>query len=240
MIAAQSQSFRFAGVTRRTFGPACLLSAGLVLFALSRGWPIWLVGGSAVAPWLPLLAVQTAWTYQRYQWLALFYILVVTQTGHFLEHIAQMIQLHVLGLTGADARGIFGALDVEWVHFVWNTWVLLAVLVLLARYGANRWLWLTALLSGWHELEHAYIFCVYVSTGLSGTPGLLSQGGALAGGLPIVRPDLHFIYNLIETVPLIIAFLLQARKSGHEQNVRTSHRFRSGASRRASYESPSD
>lgn len=226
MIAAQDCALGFAGVPRRTLAPAGLLSAGLLLFALSREWPIWLVGASVVAPWLPLLAVQTAWTYQRYQWLALFYVLVVTQTGHFLEHVAQMIQIHVLSLTGSDARGIFGALDVEWVHFVWNTWVLLAVLVLLVPFGLNRWLRLTLLLSGWHALEHAYIFSVYLSTGLSGTPGLLSQGGALAGGLPIARPDLHFVYNLIETVPLIIAFLLQAGNTAKARGPVTRTRSR--------------
>jgi hypothetical protein len=120
-----------------------------------------------------------------------------------------MIQIHVLGLTGSDARGIFGTLDIEWVHFVWNTWVLLAVVVLLFRYPANKWLWPTAVFSTWHAIEHAYIFSVYLSTGISGTPRLLAQGGALLGGLPLTRPDLHFFYNLIETVPLIIAFLRQ-------------------------------
>ena len=212
MLAATSRVFPVAGISRRTLALAGLLSLGLLLLASSRAWAIWLVGATALAPWLPLLAVQTAWTYQRYQWLALFYVLVVTQTGHFLEHVAQMIQLHLLGLAGGDARGVFGALDIEWVHFVWNTWVLLAVLVLLVPFGANRWLRLTALLSGWHGLEHAFIFSVFLMTGVSGTPGLLSQGGALRGGLPIGRPDLHFIYNLVETLPLALAFLQQAAR----------------------------
>jgi hypothetical protein len=46
-----------------------------------------------------------------------------------------MVQLHVLGLTGPDARGIFGTLDIEWVHFLWNTWVLVAVAVLVPQPG---------------------------------------------------------------------------------------------------------
>ena len=49
----------------------------------------------------------------------------------------------------------------------------------------------------------------YLSTGLAGTPGLLAAGGSLAGGLPVSRPDLHFLYNLAETTPLILAFLHQ-------------------------------
>jgi hypothetical protein len=118
-----------------------LASFGGLSFALLLGWPLWGVGVATVAPWLPLFTLDLAHIYFRYQWLALFYSLVVTQTGHFLEHVAQMIQIHVLGLTGADARGIFGTLDVECLHFLWNTWVLLAVVMLLWRFRANRWLW---------------------------------------------------------------------------------------------------
>ena len=147
---------------------AAVASLGGLAFAALEGWPIWASGLAAVLPWLPVFVRKLAWMSRQYQWLALFYGLVVTQTGHFLEHVAQMTQIHLLGLTGPDARGVFGALDIEWVHFVWNTWVLLAVLVLLARFGTNRWLWLVLLLSAWHELEHAYIFSVYLTTGASG------------------------------------------------------------------------
>ena len=194
-----------------TLGLTLLVSLGGLSFALLRGWPLWAVGIATVLPWLAMFTVDVARVMRAYQWLALFYVLVVTQTGHFLEHVAQMIQVHVLALTGPDARGIFGTLDIEWVHFVWNTWVLIAVAVLLFRYPANRWLWVTAIFSTWHAIEHAYIFSVYLSTGISGTPGLLAQGGALRGGVSLTRPDLHCFYNLIETVPLITAFVVQAQ-----------------------------
>jgi hypothetical protein len=194
-----------------SLGITLLVSFGGLSFSLLLGWPLWAVGTATVLPWLPVFTVDVARIMRAYQWLALFYVLVVTQSGHFVEHVAQMIQIHVLALTGPDARGIFGTFDIEWVHFVWNTWVLLAVVVLLFRYPANKWLWLAAVFSTWHAIEHAYIFSVYLSTGLSGTPGLLSQGGALFGGLPLTRPDLHFFYNLIETVPLITAFLRQTQ-----------------------------
>jgi hypothetical protein len=193
------------------FGIALLASSGGLMFGLFQAWPLWLVGGAALLPWVPLFVLDLSRWYRHYQWLALFYGLVVTQTGHFFEHVAQMIQIHVLGLTGPNARGIISTLDVEWVHFTWNTWVLVAVLLLVTHFRSNRWLWLLLVLSGWHEIEHAYILSVYITTGVAGTPGLLSLGGALAGGLPLTRPDLHFLYNLLETIPLIAAFLLQAR-----------------------------
>jgi hypothetical protein len=124
-----------------------------------------------------------------------------------------MVQIHILGLTGPDARGIFGTLDLEWVHFVWNTWVIVAAVLLLLRFRANPWLWVTGLLAGWHEIEHLVIMSVYLLTGKVGTPGLLARGGFVGGGIPLSRADLHFFYNLAETTPLVGAFAWQLKRS---------------------------
>ncbi len=190
-------------------GAAALAGAA---FAVLQGWPIWGIGLAVLLPWLPVLTLETAWTYRHYQWLALFYLLVVTQGGHVIEHVAQMVQIHLLGLRGAAARGVFGALDIEWVHFTWNTWVLIAVLALLVRFRSNPWLWATAVLAGWHEAEHVVIMVAYLITGVAGAPGLLSAGGLIGGGLPVTRPDLHFLYNVVETTPLVIGFAWQLRR----------------------------
>ncbi|HLQ32640.1 MAG TPA: hypothetical protein VK457_08130 [Chloroflexota bacterium] len=184
-----------------------LASYGAQAVATLQHAPTWAVVLATILPWIPVLTAEIGWTYGQYPWLALFYVLLITQGAHFLEHVTQVTQIHLLALRGRQAQGIFGALNIEWVHFFWNSLVLLAVLVLLTRFRNNPWLWLTALVSGWHGLEHAYILSVYLRTGIEGTPGLLSSGGALAGGLPTARPDLHFVYNLIETTPLVIAFL---------------------------------
>jgi hypothetical protein len=89
----------------------------------------------------------------------------------------------------------------------------LGVLVLLPRNPGNRWLMVAAVISAWHAIEHTYIMSVYLTTGVSGTPGLLASGGLIGGGLPLTRPDLHFLYNLVETVPLVLAYLLATRTS---------------------------
>ena len=198
---------------RVTLLTSFVTSTGLLL-ASPRTWPLWATALLGLVPWIPPFALGAAWNYRRYHWLALLYVLVVTQTGHFLEHVAQMTQIHLLGLQGAAARGVFGALDLEWVHFAWNTWVLVAALVLVCRFRNNPWLWFTTLFAGWHGIEHTYILLIYLGTGVVGTPGFLSQGGLVGGGLPIIRPDLHFLYNLIETVPLAIAFFWQLRHTG--------------------------
>lgn len=185
--------------------------AGLGLGIL-QNWPLWAIGLATLLPWVPLFTSEVVWTYRHYHWLALFYVLVITQGGHFLEHVCQMIQIHALGLTGVNAQGIFGTLNIEWVHFIWNTWVIIAVLALLRCFTGNPWLWGTAVVAGWHEIEHVFILSVYLATGKSGTPGLLSKGGLIGGGLPLTRPDLHFLYNLIETVPLTVAFVYQLKR----------------------------
>lgn len=193
-----------------------LASSGACAIGMLQAWPLWATAFAAILPWVPIFAGEVIWTHRHYQWLSLFYVLVVTQTGHFLEHVAQMAQIHLLGLSGPNARGVFGALDIEWVHFIFNAWVIIAIPLLLRHFRRNVWLWAALVISAWHEIEHLVIMSVYLTTGKAGTPGLLSQGGLLGGGLPINRADLHFLYNLIETVPLVIAFVYQVKLSYDE------------------------
>lgn len=199
----------FARVPIGHLALTALASCAAIALAVFIGWPIWAVAVAAIVPWLTIFQREAAWIYRHYRWLALYYVLVVTQVGHFGEHVCQMVQIHLLHRTGPNARGVIGVLDIEWVHFIWNIWVAVAVVALLVPYVKNRWLWATLPLVVWHGIEHAYIMSVYLSTGVAGTPGLLSKGGKIGGGLPLTRPDLHFLYNLIETVPLVIGFVWQ-------------------------------
>ncbi|OLC31093.1 MAG: hypothetical protein AUH31_03325 [Armatimonadetes bacterium 13_1_40CM_64_14] len=212
LVAIRSAAPQVVGVTALTSGASLAV-------AIIQHWPLWGLGFAAVMPWIPLFVAETAWMYRHYRYLALFYVLAVTQTGHLFEHVAQVTQIHVFHLAGASARGIFGTLDLEWVHFIWNSWVLLAVLLLLPRFRINPWLWATLGLSVWHEIEHLVVFFVYLTTGKSGTPGLLARGGLIGGGLPIPRPDLHFFYNLVETVPLVIGLVWQLHRAYDEQRL---------------------
>jgi hypothetical protein len=94
---------------------------------------------------------------------------------------------------------------------IWNSWVLLFVVLLVFLFRKNPWLWVLLVVSTWHELEHVYIMSMFLRTGHVGTPGLLAHGGAIWGGLPLTRPDLHFIYNLIEEALLVIAYVYQIK-----------------------------
>lgn len=143
--------------------------------------------------------------------MAAFTLLVLAQTGHLLEHVGQMVQIHALSLTGSDARGIVGQLDIEWVHFLWNAAVVVVLGILSFRFRPNRWLVAACLFAAWHLVEHDVIMMSFLATGIPGSPGLLAAGGSIGGGLPVSRPDLHFLYNVVETALVAIAYRWQLR-----------------------------
>lgn len=155
-------------------------------------------------------------------WIALFGTLVVSQLGHVVEHIVQVFQIHVLDMRAPDARGLLSPLDTEWVHFLWNDWILIAIALLLVAYPGIRSLWVAAAFSTWHAIEHAYLVAGYLVTGISGQPGLLAAGGLIGGGLPISRPDLHLLYNLAELIPLLLAFRIALRAGQADRPMRES------------------
>ena len=153
-------------------------------------------------------------------WIALFGTLVASQFGHVVEHVVQVVQIHVLDMRAPDARGLLSPLDTEWVHFLWNDWILVAIAVLLVAYPAIRSLWVAAAFSTWHAIEHAYLVAGYLVTGISGQPGLLAAGGLIGGGLPISRPDLHLFYNVAELVPLLLALRVALRAGQADRHDR--------------------
>jgi hypothetical protein len=138
-------------------------------------------------------------------WMALFTLLLLAQLAHFGEHVAQLVQLHLLDLTGSDARGIVGQLDIEWVHFGWNAGVVVILGALLVRSRSDPWLVAACVFAAWHLVEHDVIMRSFLETGIPGSPGLLAAGGAINGGLPLSRPDLHFVYNAAEVILIAAA-----------------------------------
>lgn len=207
---------RLNGVPRPVLLPTAAVSIIAVALASFQSWPAWAVVAAGVGPWIPVLTLELDWARRHFGWLGLFYLLVVTQGGHVVEHVVQVTQIHVFSLAGEQARGIFGALDIEWVHFIWNTWVLAAVVALVVRFRRNPWLWFGLAFALWHEIEHTYIMWNFLTTDVAGTPGLLAEGGRIGGGTGFSRPDLHFYYNVVETTPLIAGFVYQLRRSYDE------------------------
>lgn len=198
---------------------ALLLSSGLLILHFYGT----LTSVNAMAPWQLYIGIIIAWMpFYLYETLviarsslmrALFFVLVVAQSLHFIEHIAQMVQIHLLGLSGTQAHGLIGMLDLEWVHFIFDGIIIpICTVILLFAFRRNPWLWILLPLAFWHATEHVVIISYYLRTGIAGSPGLLAQGGLINGGLPLTRPDLHFLYNLAEESLILLGFVHQSRQ----------------------------
>lgn len=196
------------------------------------GYPLAIIGVVTILPWLPVLFTEALWKYRHYAWFALFEILLVAQTLHMCEHIAQVVEVDVLGWPRLQARGIIGTLDVEYVHFFFDTFLLIGTSALLfGRFRRNIALWVAWVVAVWHATEHWYITYFYTFDyanydpnnphGLHAQEGLLGQNGLLWPGSPFPRIELHFLYNTLYTIPLLWAFILVLRGAYDEYVKRT-------------------
>jgi hypothetical protein len=135
-------------------------------------------------------------------------VTVAVQSFHMLEHIVQVIQKFVLEFP--VAHGIIGAsLDFEPVHFVFNV-VYLALVTLVwisftktpirnmrLIYGLVTFV---LLFQSWHFIEHAVKLDQHFVDGCISCPGIL--------GYYFNVILLHFTYNAIVYVPLLVMFAL--------------------------------
>jgi hypothetical protein len=173
------------------------------------GLPIWAVAAAAIVPWIPLFCVEGIRKYRHYGLYAVFGAITLLQIGHLGEHTVQVTQVFMFDGDLSRAHGVFGQLDFETVHFVWDSIVWIGLGVLLVRFGGtNRWLWLSFAASSLHEIEHLYLFFVYRFDPTfyfdGGLAGIMGSGGLV--GSALARPYLHFAYNVLVIVPLVFAF----------------------------------
>lgn len=139
-----------------------------------------------------------------------FLALILVQGFHETEHIVQIVQRFVLhNPTGA---GILGSwLDIEPVHLAYNAAFLglIALCFWVGGYGrdlaqhrpAVLGLMLFALFfEAYHFVEHIIKMAQFIETGKNGTPGILGHFVNLVW--------LHFTYNTIAYIPLMIVFVI--------------------------------
>jgi hypothetical protein len=171
---------------------------------------MWYVALALLIAWTPFSIQYTLSLVKRDARLAIYFVFVALQSVHMSEHIAQMVQIHLLGRMFSNSHGLFGALlDTEWLHFFFDTlWIPLCTAWLLMLYSSrDRWLLLLLPIALWHGAEHVVIMDYYLKTGIVGSPGILAQGGLI--GSPLIRPDLHFVYNAVEEVFIVQGFRSQ-------------------------------
>lgn len=135
---------------------------------------------------------------------------IAVQSFHMAEHVAQVIQKFVLGLS--QAHGLLGeVLDREWLHFGYNSTLLLLLFMFFLGYGFHKrdsWFAthrpLLAVFTGalaiqsYHVLEHTVKLSQYLMTGVEPAPGILG------GFFNLVW--LHFFINLAVYLPMLLAF----------------------------------
>ncbi len=158
-------------------------------------------------------------------------VLLTSQGLHTIEHVIQWLQYHALYWTMRQSSGLVSPANAEWVHFVWNWWVLICVAILFRGGVRNIWALLLLAIVIAHTFEHTYMFVRHLqildqlnSLGVTkltaqGLPGILGRDGWLARSeftqgtflcsLPVlttvVRLDVHFGWNMIEMALLLPA-----------------------------------
>jgi hypothetical protein len=167
-----------------------------------------------LAPWIPLVAREASHKRARYGVFALFVLMGLLQMLHMVEHSVQVGQLVATSGDLSRSHGLFGQLDFELVHFVTDSilWIGLGLLIMVMR-GRNAWLWVAFVAASLHEIEHLYLFWQHVFDSnfylAGGFSGIMGHHGLI--GSPLDRPYLHYTYNLIVFVPMLIAIWDEAR-----------------------------
>jgi hypothetical protein len=185
---------------------------------------------SAIAFALVILAVAPKWLEDIKVYgasVAVLGMLITVQLLHLLEHGTQMVQFYRLALPAGQSLGLISALNVEWVHFIWN-WLVWGLTLFLVTKGMRNF-WAYALLT-WatlHSLEHTYLLVRYLQvlselsplglqplTVTQALPGVLGRNGWLAlsewcarvpGLTTAPRSVIHFWWNVGEIVLLLLA-----------------------------------
>jgi hypothetical protein len=185
---------------------------------------------SALAFALVIGAVSPKWVDDTKRWglsVGILGALITLQSLHLLEHAVQMVQFYFLSWPAGQSLGLISALNVEWVHFIWN-WLIWGLTVFLVIRGLrNPWAYV---LLGWatlHSLEHTFLLVRYLQvlremgqfdlplfTVTQALPGVLGRNGWLAlselcGRIPGLttapRSVIHFWWNMGEITLLLLA-----------------------------------
>ncbi len=239
-----------------------LCSYGGQLIGILLGWPLWLIALATMLPRVPLLSMKIFWTSKHYGFMAAYLLIMILQVGHVGEHVVQVIQFISIHDPKAycygfnwygicnDAHGVFGAIDRETVHFIWDGLILIACIILRVHFrkSKNIWLTLAVIAAAIHQFEHCYLFGIYVfdnsfyrmggsflgiqipsaanrlmeqalglPAGYAPQNGVLGHDGVVGTLIPFLNPilpsriPLHFIYNSLVLLPMLLAFRQQVR-----------------------------
>lgn len=192
--------------------------------AYLEGAEAYVAFGLALIPWMGIAFVEVKWAYKHFHWFAVYTFMVIVQAIHYSEHCIQVLQYHLFNNSLHDSQAIFSKFNIEGVHFVGDTLLTVGTLILITKFPRNPWLWVAIPFQLAHQAEHTYLMFNYIFEGTKvGGPGLLGTPGGLIkidhlGGLGLVRPDLHWIYNTLYTIPFTISLVWQLKRT-YDENL---------------------
>ena len=147
-------------------------------------------------------------------------VFTVIVLAHWAEHVAQAIQIWVLGWPLPKARGVLGEpfpwlVKSEWMHYGYALLMLVGLIILRPGFtGRARTWWNVALvIQIWHHFEHLLLLVQAQShTYLDGkkVPTSILQ-------LFFPRVELHLFYNGLVTIPMVVAVLLHRYPRDNER-----------------------
>jgi hypothetical protein len=126
--------------------------------------------------------------------------------AHFVEHLAQLFELFIFGWDRPDCLGFLGLwqpglMRSEWLHYLYALSMLIG-LYWLRKQVNNHWWTRTIHLQHYHHIEHLLLL-VQAMLGLKAT-GI--------GGIWFPRIELHFFYNLVVMIPMMLAHFDNRKK----------------------------
>lgn len=140
--------------------------------------------------------------------------------GHWAEHLAQALQIYVLGWRPDDANGVIGLwfpwlVTSETLHYAYALVMLVGLWVLRSGFaGRARFWWMVSFwIQFWHHIEHALLQGqVIAGRNLFDAPVPMS-----IAQLFVPRIELHMIYNTIVFVPMMVAMYLHLAPTAEER-----------------------
>lgn len=143
--------------------------------------------------------------------LALYAVVVL---AHWAEHLTQAVQIYALGWPRPQAGGVLGLawpwlVSSEWTHYGYALIMMVAFVVLRAGFtGRARAWWDAAMwIQVWHHAEHLLLLV----QALAGANLLGAAAPTSVAQLLVPRVELHLFYNIVVTVPMVVAMVLHHR-----------------------------
>lgn len=150
-------------------------------------------------------------------------LFMVVVLGHWAEHLAQAVQIYVLGRPVAEARGVLGLwypwlVKSELLHYLYALVMLVGLWTLRKGFSGLSYKWWTAALAiqFWHHVEHALL----IGQALSGHNLFGSPVPSSIVQLFIPRVELHLFYNTVVFIPMVIGMYYHAAPPEGEEPSR--------------------